>query len=182
MKAVGKLVRGPRSTGLGQRRARGLAPLIGAALAVAVLGGCAGSPTDVATVGNTSISRDQLDSSLAGARAVGQQFSNDQLLSVLIQGEIADQVADQRGITITDSDRDKQLNPAVLKVQQARDLAYDLADIQIVNEALGEDEFKKVVTAADVEINPRYGSWKPSQALAVIPGTGSLSRAGGQGS
>lgn len=158
-----------------------LLPLVGAAVAVAVLGGCAASPTDVATVGDTPISRDQLDSSLAGARAVGQQFSNDQLLSVMIQGEIADQAATRRGIAITDADRDKQLNPAVLKVAEARDLAYDLADIQIVTTALGENEFKKVITQADVKVNPRYGSWDPKQALAVVPGTGSLSRAG-QGS
>lgn len=156
-------------------------PLVGLAAAAAVLlGGCAGSPGDVAVVDGTAITKAQLDSSLDGAKAVGQQFSNDQLLSILIQGEVADQVARQRGISITDADRDKQLNPAVLRVPAAHDLAYDLADIQIVTTALGEDEFKKVIAGADIEVNPRYGSWDPKQALAVIPGTGSLSQTGQQ--
>lgn len=114
---------------------------------------------------------------MAGARAIGQQISNDQLLSVLIQGQVVDQVAEKRGITITDAERDKLLNPQILTVPQAQALGYHLADIQIVTKAIGEKQLKKALTKADVEVNPRYGSWDPQQALAVIPGTGSLSRA-----
>lgn len=161
------------------RRARKGLALGGAALAAAlVLGGCSiGSPSEVAVVDGTSITKTQLDNSEAGAKAVGQQFSNDQLVSVLIQGAVATDVATKQGIQITDSDRDSQLNPSVLSVPAAHDLAYSLADIQIVSKAVGEDGFKKALASADVKLNPRYGTWDPKQALAVIPGTGSLSQA-----
>jgi len=143
-----------------------------------VLSGCSiGSPSEVAVVDGTSITKTELTNSEAGATAVGQQFSNDQLLSVLIQGAVADHVASRRGIQITDADRDKQLNPAVLKVKSAHDLAYTLADIQIVTNEVGKKGFKKAIRKADVKVNPRYGSWTPKKSLAVTPGTGSLSQA-----
>ncbi|QGN33547.1 hypothetical protein [Microlunatus sp. Gsoil 973] len=140
-----------------------------------VLGGCAQSGGTVATVGNTTISQDQFTSTVNGAKKVSQ-LTPDQVLSVMIQGEVANQVAEQRGIHISDADRDKQLNPDVLKVTEARQLAYDLADIQIVSGSIGDKEFGKAITATDVRVNPRFGTWDPKQSLAVVPGGGSLSQ------
>jgi hypothetical protein len=145
---------------------------VAAALA---LGGCAESATNVAVVNGKAITHSQFDRDLEGARQVSQ-LSDDQVLSVLIQGEVAAQVAERRGLQISDADRDKQLNPAVLQVPAAHDLAYDLADVQIVSSKIGEDQFKKALVSADVKVNPRYGSWDPRQSLAVVPGTGSLSQ------
>jgi hypothetical protein len=141
----------------------------------AVLGGCAQSGSTVATVGSTTISQDQFTSTVNGAKKVSQ-LTPDQVLSVMIQGEVATQVAGQRGIHISDADRDKQLNPDVLKVADARELAYDLADIQIVSQTIGQKEFGKAISDADVRVNPRFGTWGPKQSLAVVPGSGSLSQ------
>ncbi|HEY9290704.1 MAG TPA: hypothetical protein VIP98_05435 [Microlunatus sp.] len=154
---------------------RKVGALVGAAVAGAiVLGGCAQSPADVAVVDGTSITRDQLNAAEAGAKQVSQ-LSRDQVLSVLIQGQVALDTAQKRGLTITDADRDAELNPAVLRVPDAHDLAYDLADVQIISQKLGEDAFRKELQNAEVTVNPRYGSWDPKQSLTVIPGTGSLS-------
>ncbi|QDP97944.1 hypothetical protein FOE78_20380 [Microlunatus elymi] len=154
---------------------RRIGALIGAAVSGAVLlGGCAQSPADVAVVDGTSITRDQLNTAEAGAQQVSD-LSRDQVLSVLIQGQVALDTAAKRGITITDADRDAQLNPAVLQIADAHELAYDLADVQLITKKIGEDEFKKELEQADVTVNPRYGSWDPKQSLTVIPGTGSLS-------
>lgn len=140
----------------------------------AVLGGCASGDT-VATVGSTQISRNQFNTAVSGAARVSQ-LTPDQVLSVLIQGEVAAQVAQQKGIQITNAARDKQLNPDVLKVPGAHDLAYDLADIQIVSRSIGQQAFGRALATTKVSVNPRFGTWDPKQSFAVVPGTGSLSQ------
>ena len=141
----------------------------------AVLGGCAQSGSVVASVGNTTITRKQFTTTLNGAKEVSQ-LTSDQVLSAMIQGAVADQVAQQRGISLSDANRDKQLNPNVLQVADAQQLAYDLADVQIVAGRIGQKAFTKALADADVSVNPRFGSWDPKQSLAVVPGVGSLSQ------
>lgn len=155
------------------------AAVAAAVTAALALGGCAQSARDVAVVNGTPITQAQYSQDLQGARQVSQ-LSDDQVLSALIQGEVAAQVAQRRGLQITDADRDKQLNPAVLQIAAAHDLAYDVADVQIVSNAIGQNAFGKELAAADVSVNPRYGNWDPQQSLAVVPGTGSLSQASPQ--
>ncbi|GAB3922723.1 hypothetical protein GCM10011575_43650 [Microlunatus endophyticus] len=146
----------------------------------AVLGGCAQTGAVAATVDGTRISTSDVDQTFAGAQEVSlgssQQVTKDQVLSIMIQATVADQVARQRGITITDADRDKQLNPAVLDIADAHDFAYDVADIQVVSGAIGESALAKAVAAADVRVNPRLGSWDPKQSVNVVPGVASLSQ------
>lgn len=145
----------------------------------AVLGGCAQNGDTVASVDGTRITRSQLDTSMSGARQMsqpGQQPSSDQVLTIMIRGQIADRIAQQRGIPLSDAERAKQLNPAVLQVPDARELAYDLADTQIVVNAVGQNAFKKALAAADVSVNPRFGSWDPRQTFGVQGDTGSLSQ------
>lgn len=139
------------------------------------LGGCAQTGSVVASVGGTTITRNQFTTTLSGAKEVSQ-LTSDQVLSAMIQGAVADQVARQRGISISDADRDKQLNPDVLRVADAQQLAYDLADIQIVVGRIGQAAFTKELRSADVKLNPRFGTWDPQQSLAVVPGVGSLSQ------
>lgn len=143
--------------------------------AAAVLGGCAQTGSVVASVGNTTITQDQFTTTLSGAKQVSQ-LTSDQVLSAMIQGAVADQVARQRGIAISAADRDKQLNPNVLQVADAQQLAYDVADVQIVVGKIGQQAFTKALATADVSVNPRFGSWDPKQSLAVVPGVGSLSQ------
>lgn len=153
--------------------------VVAAAVAGAVvLGGCAQSPSNAAVVEGTKISRDQYQSAVeTGANL---NLSADIVLSLMIQGEIAEQVAADRGIEITDGDRAKVLEQAapgaLEQVPQARELLHLDADRAIVVQRVGEEEFTQAVTDADVTVNPRFGSWDPQQALQVIPGTGSLSQ------
>ncbi len=153
--------------------------MAGALAAALALGGCAQSARNVAVVDGTAISRDRFSRDLEGARQVSR-LSDDQVLSALIQGEVAAHIAQRRGMQITNAERDKQLNPAVLQVPAAHDLAYDLADVQIVSTAIGQAQFSKELVDADVTVNPRFGSWDPKRSLAVLPGTGSLSQASSQ--
>jgi hypothetical protein len=149
----------------------------GVLTAAVLLGGCAQSPSDVAMVGADQITRDQYDSAVEVGGTLN--VAADQVLSVMIVGAIAEQLATEQGIEITDGDRDQVINEAapgaLAQVPEARDFFYDDADRVIVMQQVGEDAFVEAVRAADVTVNPRFGSWDPEQSLQVIPGTGSLS-------
>lgn len=161
------------------RTGRGAKGLVAALLlaGAAALGGCATSPSNAAVVDGSTISRQTLSASITGAQQVSQ-LTGDQVLSVLIQAQIAERVAADEGLTITDADREEQLNPQVLAVADARDFALELADVQIVAGEVGEQQFTEALRGADVEVNPRYGSWDPEQ-VAVNPEGGMLAQSGG---
>lgn len=151
--------------------------LIGGVLAGAVvLGGCAQSPTTVAKVNGTVISKSDLNSAYGGAQQVTKQVTKDQVASALIQGTVANQIAEQRDIKLSQDRREKVLDPQLLNKSHARDFAFHLADVQIVGKKIGEKKLAKQVSDADVSLNPRYGHWKPKKSVNVLPSSGSLSK------
>lgn len=161
------------------RTSRPMAALVALALGGTVLTGCTDSPTNAATVNGTTITRSQLQQSLSGANQIlgaGNELSSAQVLTVLIQGEVAQGVAQQRGLRITDTERNAKLSAAALSVPAARDFVYDVADTNIVAGQVGEAQLTQSIKSADVVINPRYGAWQPTSSVAVVAGTGSLSQ------
>jgi parvulin-like peptidyl-prolyl isomerase len=154
------------------------AALIGGALAGAVvLGGCAQSPSNAATVNGTTITTSDLDSAYHGAQRVSDQITKQQTASVLIQGTVASQIAHRQHIKLTDTLREKQLNPKLLEKTDTRHFGYHLADVQIVAKKIGNKKLAKKIADANVEVNPRYGSWNPKKSVNVLPSSGSLSQA-----
>lgn len=161
------------------RRSRPLIALVALALAAGSLTGCSKSPATAATVNGTTITRSQLQQSLSGANQIlgaGNELSSAQVLTVLIQGVVAEDVATQRGLTITDTERNAKLSAPALAVSAARPFVYDVADANIVAAQVGEAELTRSIKSASVVINPRYGTWQPSSSVAVVAGTGSLSQ------
>ena len=160
-------------------RSRPIAALVALALGGTVLTGCSTSPTDAATVDGTSITRSQLQQALDGANQIlgaGNQLSDAQVLTVLVQGVVADSVAEQRNLSITDGDRDAKLSAAALAVPSARPFVYDVANESIISERIGETQFRDAIASAKVVVNPRYGAWQPQRSIAVIADNGSLSQ------
>ena len=112
---------------------------------VVVATGCSGfRGGTVAYVGNSSISQSQLDSALSGVQetlAEGQNVASEAVVNVLIHGDIAEQIAATRKITVTDAERDKVLADsnlvALLDVPAAKVVAYDVATQQIVATKIG---------------------------------------------
>jgi hypothetical protein len=138
------------------------------------LGGCASSPANAAVVDGTEISRETFTADVEGAGQVSQ-LTPDQVLSVLVQAAVAERLAAEEDITITDAEREQQLNPEVLAVTDARHFVMELADVQIVAGELGEEQFTEALRSADVRVNPRYGSWDP-QRVSVNPDGGALAQ------
>lgn len=177
------LIAAARSTTAAPRSVRALVAAALAAVVVLLAAGCVGgSPSTVAYVGDARITQTQLDAALAGVQQTleqGQQVSAEAVVNVLIVGRLAEQIAAQHGITVSDADREKVLAGSnlepLLAVPEAKQIAYDVADQQLVAQALGSDAYLKAVQAIPVELNPRFGVLDPATKTIVEGQSSSLS-------
>jgi hypothetical protein len=64
----------------------------------------------------------------------------------------------------------------LLEVADAKPIAYDVADQQIVVQTLGEASFLAELEKRQVTLNPRYGVLDPKQKIVITDQSGSLSR------
>ncbi len=155
------------------------------AAAVLALAGCANaSPAVVAYVGDDRITQGQFDRAVAGINATlqeGQQVNRDAVVNAMIHGVLAEQIAAKRNVTLTDSQREEALKSSDLVVllanPDAKSVAYDLADQQLVSAKVGADAYIADVAEQTVTLNPRFGVLDPQQKLITsVEQTGSLSR------
>lgn len=156
----------------------------GAVVAVLATAGCAqANPSVVAYVGSTGqITQADLDGAVAGidkTLQAGQSVSTPAVISAMIQGEIASQVAAEKGITITDAQRDAVIKSSslapLLDVPEARRVIYDVADAQLVPKAVGADVYIAAVKQTQVTLNPRFGQLDETDKTVQDPSSGSLS-------
>ena len=146
-----------------------------AAVAVVALAGCSNaSPSVVAYVGDAQISQRQLEQAVDGLSSTlqeGQTVSTEAVVNAMIQGEMAEQIAAEQDIPLTDADRDAVLAQSELaplaSVPAAREVVYDVADSQLVAQKLGADAFLAEIAQRDVTLNPRYGVLDPAQKTLV---------------
>jgi hypothetical protein len=156
-----------------------------ALVAVGVTAGCGNaSPSVAAYVDGTAITSAQLDTAVAGVQQTvqeGQQVSPQAVLDALVHGVIADRIAARNGITVTEAERVAALQGSnlepLLPIPAAKEVAYDVADQQIVAQKVGSQLYLDQVAQQDVTVNPRYGVLDPKQKLIVPDESGSLARA-----
>ncbi|MFT4166693.1 MAG: hypothetical protein QM650_15750 [Microlunatus sp.] len=155
-----------------------------AAIVVLLASGCAveGSPNTVAYIGDERITQQQLDTAVESVQAAlgaDEEVSPLAVVNVKIQGAIANQVAAQRKIPVTDAQRDALLADTNLKPlladPVARQVAYDIATPQIVAQAVGSDTYLRDLQAADVTLNPRFGVLDPATKTIIDGQSASLS-------
>lgn len=165
--------------GVRHRAVRGGAVVL---LSVVAMAGCSQAEPNVAAyVASTKITDAQVDAAVKGVSATlteGQQVSTPAVLNALIQGAIAEQLAAENNIVITDSERDQMLAGSnlvsLLAVPAAKVVAYDVVDNQIVSTKLGSQAFLVALESRQVTLNPRYGVLDPKQKLIVSQQSGSL--------
>lgn len=155
----------------------GLALVMAAATA-----GCSGNnPSDAAIVGGTSISQSEVDDNVAGLAEAfeldASRINARNVVGAMITGVQAEQIAAENDITITNAQRDQSLvtdetGAQLLRVPDAKELAYDLADAQIVAQQIGAEKFTERAQQIEVKLNPRYGNFEQGQMTGE---TGSLS-------
>ena len=155
-----------------------------AAIVVLLASGCAveGAPSTVAYVGNERITQKQLDAAVASVQAAlgtDDEVSPLAVVNVKIQGAIANQVAAEREIPVTDAQRDALLADTNLKPLLAdpvsRQVAYDIATPQIVAQTVGTEAYLRDLQSAKVTLNPRYGVLDPATKTIIDGQSASLS-------
>jgi hypothetical protein len=169
--------------GFGSRRGRRLLAA-GAIVAVLATAGCSrANPSVVAYVGDDGrVTQTDLDAAVSGISQTlepGQSVAQSAVINAMIHGEIAAQVAAANNITVTDADRDKVLASSnlapLLNVPAAKQIAYDVADTQIVPTKVGADAYLAAVKKTPVELNPRFGQLDETQKMIIDASSGSLS-------
>jgi hypothetical protein len=164
------------------RAAARTAALVGVVLVTLFAAGCAkADPSVVAYVGNSKISQRQVDDAVEGVSTIleeGQTVSRAAIINALIHGALAEQIAADNKITITDGERDaliKNSNLAnLLNVPKARPVAYDVADQQIVSDKIGSAAYLAAVGGQQVTLNPRFGVLDPNQKTIIADQSASL--------
>lgn len=153
-----------------------------ALLAFAVTGCANAAPGVVAYVGDADISQSQLDravTALSSTLQAGQTVSSQAVVNALIHGDLAEQIAADKGIAVTDADRERVLQGSALAplvaVPDAKAVAYDVADQAIVSQKLGPEAYLAEVERRKVTLNPRFGVLDPKQKIIVTDQSGSLS-------
>jgi hypothetical protein len=172
----------------GRRVRRGLSrtSLTAAVVLVSTLAGCSrAEPGVVAYVGDTRITQRQLDDAVAGVSSTleaGQEVSREAVINVMIQGAMAERIAADNKIVITDSQRNTVIRSsnlaALLDVPRALPVAYDVADQQLVGQKLGSQAYLAAIAKQSVKLNPRFGVLDPSQKTIVVDQSGSLAKPG----
>ena len=163
-------------------RSRRTAVAAGALLALALAGCGQASPGVVAYVGDQTITQSAVEQAVAGLSSTlqeGQTVSSEAVVNAMIQGTIAEQIAAEQQIPLTDADRDAVLQGSnlapLLAVPAAKPVAYDVADQQIVAQKLGSEAFLAALQQMPVKLNPRYGVLDPAQKVIATGQSGSLS-------
>jgi hypothetical protein len=150
---------------------------------MALAAGCGqANPSVVAYVGGTEISQRQLDAAVIGIQETvpdGQQVSAEAVVNVMIQGELSAQIAAERKIAISDADRNALVRTTnlapLLDFPEAKLVAYDFADQNIVSSQLGAEAYLAELAKREVTLNPRYGVLDPQQKIILEGQSGSLS-------
>jgi hypothetical protein len=171
----------PRSTAPRRRRLVAAAVLL---VGLAATAGCAGAnPAVAAYVDGTAITETQLDAAVKGVTQTvqeGQQVSPQAVLDAMVHGVIADKIAARNGIVVTDAERDTALKGSnlepLLPIPAAKEVAYDIADQQIVAQKVGSEPYLQQLQQQDVTVNPRYGVLDEQQKLINTEQSGSLAR------
>ena len=143
--------------------------LTAAAAAVLLATGCSGaSPGVVAYVGEDRISEQQVRQAVAALQTTtqpGQTVSTDAVVSVMVDGQLAEQIAADRKIPLTDPARTALLKSSelapLLEVPEAKAVLYDAADAEIVRKKIGDAAYAAELKKRSVKLNPRYGVLDP---------------------
>jgi hypothetical protein len=153
-------------------------------VALGAVAGCANAnPAVAAYVDGTAITQRQLDAAVGAIGQTveeGQQVSPQAVLNAMVHGVIADHIAKKNNLSVSDAERDAVLRgsnlEALLPIPAAKEVAYDVADQQIVAQKVGTQPYLDQLAQEEVTVNPRYGVLDEKQKLINGEQSGSLAR------
>jgi hypothetical protein len=169
-----------------------------AALATAgllALTGCGSSPQVAAYVGgpgsavNLTVPQSEVEAianeiaaTTSDAYDTGASFTAN-VMQIMVQSEIAGQVAKDKAITVTDAQREAfyatvDLYPALAKNPVTADFMVNFANAStVLQDQAAATAFSDLLAKTPVRVNPRFGVWDDTKHSLVDGSTGSLSEA-----
>lgn len=190
--------RGTRTAG--RARARGTVALGAALLVTGLLTACSGHPGAAAVVDGERLGTDVLTTAYEELRPLFPGVTTPDLLTILVTEPLLSEVAAERGLGVSDEQARTFLEGAAAQRlgEDAGDVRFGdaavaVARYSLVVEALqgaqdaqaAADEFRQRVEDADIEVNPRFGTFEdtavaaPARPSWVVP-EGGRSAEGGQ--
>lgn len=153
--------------------------------AIALLAGCATPSGGTAfEVNGTSTRLTAIDDaandcvSLSGGQLDLAQIKTT-VAQMLLSGEVAHRVAEATGTSITEAERDaeitKQQAGGFAKSSKCSQAISGFIDYTLVTNKLGAPKMLDEVKKLDVQVNPRFGAWRPEKGNFTNE-SGSLSR------
>lgn len=159
------------------------------------LAGCGSSPQVAAYVGgptnavNARVSQADVDRVAAGiagstsdASDTGASFES-VVMQIMVQSAIAEQVAKDKAITVTDAQRDafyatQELYPPLAQNPATRDFMVSYANTAtVLSDQAAAAAYGELVAKTPVRVNPRFGTWDDTKGSLVAGSSGSLSEA-----
>lgn len=166
--------------------------VMAAALATAgllALAGCGGNPQIAVYVDDAPVP-------LAKVEAVAQVLADTSsdaydtagsftptVLQILVQAKLAERVATDKKITVTDAQRQtvyaqNELYSTLLKNPVTTGFMQSYADTAVVlADKSAQAAYRDVMAAATIRVNPRFGVWDPRNGSLAEGSSGSLSEA-----
>lgn len=164
-----------------RRRPRTLAALVAALVGmVAFLAGCTSNDVVVYIDGAPALTVEQLQQIEEPLLAeLGEEGNREAVITMTILGKVTPEIAKSNGIEMP-AEQEKQVVEAASGIEQpeARGVAEDYLRAYLVMQTIGQQNPQAWATAlgnADVQINPRYGTWSAQQNTWVVTPGGSLS-------
>ena len=149
---------------------------------VSVASGCASSPSNAATVGNTTVTMKSVDDAVEHCSKFinpSSELTPRQIIaSTVIRGAVAQEVLDKHGAKLSDTERDQIVArngmTALTSDRVCHTMARSFAGLFHLFDLEGEKQAKADLSAVDVKANPRLGSWDANNL--VVQGSSSLSQ------
>ncbi|MBO9569902.1 MAG: hypothetical protein J7503_13930 [Cellulomonas iranensis] len=157
--------------------------MAGTVAAVALLAGCSGQPGAAAVVDGRTISTAELARADEELKPIFQGAGTNDVLGVLINEPFATEVAAERGVGVSDEqalDLLRSVTEQALGAEAAADAEFGEGALAVARYSLAvtglrdvpdaQDamlEYQEKISAADVEVNPRFGDYTPETGVTA---------------
>ncbi len=171
--------------------------MAGAVAAVALLAGCSGQPGAAAVVDGRTISTAELARAAEELKPIFNGAGTNDVLGVLINEPFATEVAAERGVGVSDQqalDLLRSVTEQALGEEAAADAEFGEGALAVARYSLAvtglrdvpdaQDamlEYQEKISAADVEVNPRFGDYTPETGVTAPTAPSWIVPEGGRG-
>lgn len=143
-----------------------------------VFTGCAQAPGNYAVVDGESITIREVTrfTDRVNEEVGPDTFATNDIGNVAILRMVADNVAEDEGLTLQPAELDGYVydqggGQLMAAGEHAKEYALDVAFVSLVEREVGAESFAEALADADVYLNPRFGSWDAGSLITIRSGS-----------